>query len=442
MPISPGTRLGAYDVTAQIGAGGMGEVYRATDTKLNRRPAMGHWLALAILIPLAGCGSAPSSPTSPTPPSLSRWTLSGTVTETLEVGQATSLQRRAAIASTTREGEIVGAVVQVLNGADEGRQATTGDDGRFVLDDLEQGNFNVRASANGFDAVEVQVDLASDTELDIGLVLEDSMTSGPSFPRTNPAWLESLVPDYPYSHQVGNVRVFSDIRPGFTREHAEHLKLVWDFFNSLYARNRGEWLDVYYTTDSATFQKVVPHCPTIFIPGARNLTACYLDYPRWFIVPFQVPDLGTQLHEIGHDFLFATWPSQYSDIPWFVEGTAMYFESGRFGGDGSLTVPRPLPFCTSLFGSNDQQGRLIPLDQLLSLPGTDFLADNERTYSQSCMLFNYLENRESGVLSALIGRINSGGFSSNSQLIATLLDLTGKSVNELEEAYEDYARQQ
>ena len=34
--MSPGTRLGPYEVTALIGAGGMGEVYRARDTRLDR----------------------------------------------------------------------------------------------------------------------------------------------------------------------------------------------------------------------------------------------------------------------------------------------------------------------------------------------------------------------------------------------------------------------
>ena len=40
MSLVPGTRLGAYEVLALIGAGGMGEVYRARDTKLGRDVAI------------------------------------------------------------------------------------------------------------------------------------------------------------------------------------------------------------------------------------------------------------------------------------------------------------------------------------------------------------------------------------------------------------------
>ena len=40
MALTPGSRLGPYEVTAQIGEGGMGQVYRATDTKLKRQVAI------------------------------------------------------------------------------------------------------------------------------------------------------------------------------------------------------------------------------------------------------------------------------------------------------------------------------------------------------------------------------------------------------------------
>jgi serine/threonine protein kinase len=40
MPLPPGTRLGPYEIVAPVGAGGMGEVYKARDTRLNRTVAI------------------------------------------------------------------------------------------------------------------------------------------------------------------------------------------------------------------------------------------------------------------------------------------------------------------------------------------------------------------------------------------------------------------
>ena len=40
MPLTIGTRLGSYEIASALGAGGMGEVYRAFDTKLNRHVAL------------------------------------------------------------------------------------------------------------------------------------------------------------------------------------------------------------------------------------------------------------------------------------------------------------------------------------------------------------------------------------------------------------------
>src|SRR5208282_3323312 len=40
MPLTPGTKLGPYEVSGPLGSGGMGEVYRAKDTRLGRDVAI------------------------------------------------------------------------------------------------------------------------------------------------------------------------------------------------------------------------------------------------------------------------------------------------------------------------------------------------------------------------------------------------------------------
>ena len=40
MPLTSGSQLGVFTITAKIGVGGMGEVYQATDTNLKRQVAI------------------------------------------------------------------------------------------------------------------------------------------------------------------------------------------------------------------------------------------------------------------------------------------------------------------------------------------------------------------------------------------------------------------
>ena len=57
-----GQRIGSYQIEASIGAGGMGEVYKALDTKLNRQVAIKVLLPRTASRPAVECGRARSRP--------------------------------------------------------------------------------------------------------------------------------------------------------------------------------------------------------------------------------------------------------------------------------------------------------------------------------------------------------------------------------------------
>ena len=67
MPLTPGTILGQYEIRSPLGAGGMGEVYRAHDTRLDRE------VAIKVLPESLTAGAAAQHRASDLRPSKEEW---------------------------------------------------------------------------------------------------------------------------------------------------------------------------------------------------------------------------------------------------------------------------------------------------------------------------------------------------------------------------------
>ena len=243
---------------------------------------------------------------------------------------------------------------------------------------------------------------------------------------------------FTYPAEFGHVRVFSNISVAFSQEHAVHASLVWNYFKRLFARSVGSRTEMYYTMDQNLYMQVSKFCPSIIIFGGRQVTTCYDSGEgiyRWFIVPYTVPDFGTQQHEISHSFLYATYPAS-EDFPWIKEGTGMYWESGSFDGAGNLVVARPIAYLTTGFRRWYNAGQLLPLTTLVSLPRDQFYSSEPTlVYSQAGMFILYLMQNYPAVMTELFVHLNSRSLTENGQVLTFLTEQTGLSLQQLDAEY-------
>ena len=97
------------------------------------------------------------------------FTLSGLVSEENTAGRA-----------------VAGATIQVVDGPNTGKSASSDDNGSYSLTDLAAGSFSIRATANGYNAAERAVTVAEDTRLDLRL-LRNPVSPAPAPPPPSPS---------------------------------------------------------------------------------------------------------------------------------------------------------------------------------------------------------------------------------------------------------------
>lgn len=453
-------------------------------------------LVCACLV-LASCGGGDSSPASPTPPgnddptvvrvrvnpSLAKMFVGDTVRlSATPMDSAGSVVAGQTVAWSTGDDEVVsvsasglvraiapGNATIVAAAADESGSATitvssagmsiwpdtaikfVGDSIRFTAFDGDTDvSANVTWSSSSADVVSVNSQgLATATAVGEA-VLTARLTTASASVRVlvtpEPESPEDVNAHFPFCATATPLRVCSDISWSFSEQHLAHLQSTWTYFSSVFARSPGQYTTMYYTDDlSGLYQRIFAFCPSVIIPGARNLTTCYDTTDGvyiWYVVPYVKPDFGTQLHEISHTFLYATWPASETKV-WLKEGSGMYYESGAFAGSAELQIDTPLPYVRDNFKRWRSSNELIPLQDLVTMSREEFYSYSEptKTYSQAGMFVFYLVQRQPAVWSQLLEGLNDGTIGDNAELLGFLSSATGKTIAELEIEYLAYASQ-
>jgi len=81
---------------------------------------------------------------------------------------------------------VAGATIQVVDGPNTGKSASSDGNGSYSLTDLAAGSFSIRATANGYNAAERAVTVAEDTRLDLRL-LRNPVSPPPAPPPPSPS---------------------------------------------------------------------------------------------------------------------------------------------------------------------------------------------------------------------------------------------------------------